>query len=85
MAPGAGSHGDCSPGRDWPWPDRWRREIRVGTGFAEVLIAPVGDGAGCPAPLPIEIEFAGKARVRIPADATPAGLASAVVKALSGR
>jgi len=32
----------------------------------------------------IEIEFAGKARLRIPAS-IPAGLAAAVVKALSGR
>src|SRR4029077_9133312 len=63
---------------------RWRREIRVGNGFAQVLIAPVGDGAGCPATPAIEIEFAGKARVRIPAS-TPTGLAGAVGKALSGR
>src|SRR5439155_13181707 len=46
---------------------RWRREIGVGNGFAQVLIAPVRDGAGCPAMPAIEIEFAGKARVRIPA------------------
>jgi transposase len=39
---------------------RWRREIGVGNGFAQVLIAPVGDGAGCPAAPAIEIEFAGK-------------------------
>jgi transposase len=55
---------------------RWRQEIGVGHGFAQVLIAPVGDGAGCPAPA-IEIEFAGKARVRIPAS-VPTGLAAAV-------
>ena len=58
--------------------------IRVGDGFAQVLIAPVGDGAGCPATPAIEIEFAGKARMRIPAS-IPTGLAAAVVKALSGR
>ena len=63
---------------------RWRREIGVGNGFAQVLIAPVRDGAGCPATPAIEIEFAGKARVRIPAS-IPTGLAAAVVKALSGR
>jgi transposase len=62
---------------------RWRQEIGVGHGFAQVLIAPVGDGAGCPAPA-IEIEFAGKARVRIPAS-IPTGLAAAVVKAQSGQ
>jgi len=69
------------------WPGqiyRWRREIRVGNGFAQVLIAPAGDGAGCPAAPAIEIEFAGKARARIPAS-IPTGLAAAVVKALSGR
>jgi transposase len=63
---------------------RWRREIRVSRGFAQVLIAPAGDGAGCPAAPAIEIEFAGKACVRIPAS-IPTGLAAAVVKALSGR
>src|SRR5271170_1518541 len=63
---------------------RWRRELGVGRGFAQVLIAPAGDDAGCPAAPVIEIEFAGKARMRIPAS-IPAGLAAAVVKALSGR
>ena len=63
---------------------RWRRELGVGHGFAQVLIAAVGDDAGCPAVPAIEIEFAGKARLRIPAS-IPAGLAVAVVKALSGR
>ena len=63
---------------------RWRREIRVSRGFAQVLIAPAGDGAGCAMAPAIEIEFAGKARVRIPAS-IPSGLAAAVVKALSGR
>ena len=71
---------EVSPGQIY----RWRREIGVGNGFAQVLIAPVGDGAGCPAMPAIEIEFAGKARLRIPAS-IPAGLAAAVVKALSGR
>jgi transposase len=63
---------------------RWRREVRVGSGFATVLIGPVGDGVGCPTAPVIEIEFAGKARLRIPAS-IPAGLAAAVVKALSER
>ncbi len=48
------------------------------------MIASVGDDARCPAVPAIEIEFAGKARMRIPAS-IPAGLAAAVVKALSGR
>jgi transposase len=63
---------------------RWRREIGVGNGFAQVLIAPLVDGARCPGTPAIEIEFAGKARLRIPAS-IPTGLAAAVVKALSGR
>ena len=63
---------------------RWRREIRVSRGFAQVLIAPAGDGAGCAIARAIEIESVGKARVRIPAS-IPSGLAAAVVKTLSGR
>jgi transposase len=63
---------------------RWRRQLGAGQGFAQVMIAPAGDGVGCSASPAIEIEFAGKARMRIPAS-TPAGLAAAVVKALSGR
>jgi transposase len=63
---------------------RWRRELGAGKGFAQVVLAPVGGDARCPAAPAIEIEFAGKARMRIPAS-IPAGLASAVVKALSGR
>ena len=85
LAPGAvvteiARRADICPGQIY----RWRREIGVGNGFAQVLVAPVGDGAGCPAAPAIEIEFAGKARVRIPAS-IPTGLAAAVVKALSGR
>ena len=85
LAPGAvvaeiARRAEICPGQIY----RWRREIRVGNGFAQALIAPVGDGAGCPATPAIEIEFAGKARVRIPAS-TPIGLAAPVVKALSGR
>jgi transposase len=63
---------------------RWRRELGVGKGFAQVVIAPVGDAAGCAAAPAIEIEFAGQARLRIPAS-IPAGLAAAVVKVLAGR
>jgi transposase len=63
---------------------RWRRQLGAGKGFAPVVIAPVGDDARFPAAPAIEIEFAGKARIRIPAS-IPAGLAAAVVKALSGR
>ena len=85
LAPGAvvteiARRAEICPGQIY----RWRQEIGVGHGFAQVLIAPGGDGAGCPAPPAIEIEFAGKARVRIPAS-IPTGLAAAVVKALSGR
>ena len=63
---------------------RWRRQIEAGQGFAQVVLAPVGDDTRCTAAPAIEIEFAGKARMRIPAS-IPAGLAAAVVKALSGR
>jgi transposase len=85
LAPGAvvteiARRAEICPGQIY----RWRQEIGVGHGFAQVLIAPVGDGAECPAAPAIEIEFAGKARVRIPAS-IPTGLAAAVVKALSGR
>ena len=85
LAPGAvvtaiARRAEICPGQIY----RWRREIGVGNGFAQVLIAPVGDGDGCPASPAIEIEFAEKARVRIPAS-IPAGLAAAVVKALSER
>jgi Transposase len=67
LAPGAvvteiARRADICPGQIY----RWRREIRVGSGFAQVLIAPVGDGVGCPAAPAIEIEFAGKARLRNP-------------------
>jgi transposase len=85
LAPGAvvteiARRAEICPGQIY----RWRREIGVGNGFAQILIAPVRDGAGCPATPVIEIEFAGKARARIPAS-IPTGLAAAVVKALSGR
>jgi transposase len=85
LAPGAvvteiARRAEICPGQIY----RWRQEIGVGHGFAQVLVAPVGDSAGCPAASAIEIEFAGKARVRIPAS-IPTGLAAAVVKALSGR
>jgi transposase len=85
LAPGAvvteiARRADICPGQIY----RWRREIGVGNGFAQVMIAPVGDGARCPAAPAIEIEFAEKARVRIPA-LIPTGLAAAVVKALLGR
>ena len=85
LAPGAvvteiARRAEIGPGQIY----RWRRELGVGHGFARVLIAPAGDDAGCPAAPAIEIEFAGKARLRIPAS-IPAGLAAAVVKALSGR
>ena len=85
LAPGAvvteiARRAEICPGQIY----RWRREIGAGNGFAQMLIAPARDGAGCPAMPAIDIEFAGKARVRIPAS-IPTGLAAAVVKALSGR
>src|SRR5690242_6309140 len=85
LAPGAvvtqiARRAEICPGQIY----RWRRGLGAGNGFAPVMIAPVGDGAGCPAPPALEFEFAGKARLRIPAS-IPTGLAAAVVKALSGR
>src|SRR3984893_6389493 len=59
---------------------RWRRDLRAaGNGFAQVLVAPAGDGVAVPPVPAIEIEFAGNARGRIPA------LAAAVVAALARR
>jgi len=65
---------------------RWRRDLRAAAnGFAQVLVAPAGDGIAAPPPVAaIEIEFAGNARVRIPASVSPA-LATAVVGALARR
>jgi transposase len=65
---------------------RWRRDLRAAAnGFAQVLVAPAGDGVTPPPPIPaIEIDLAGKARVRIPASVSPA-LAAAVVEALARR
>jgi transposase len=63
---------------------RWRRDLRAAAnGFAQVLVAPAGDGVTGPPPA-IEIELAGNARVRIPASVSPA-LAAAVVEALARR
>ena len=61
LAPGAvvseiARRAEIGPGQIY----RWRRELGVGNGFAQVLIAPVGDDAGCPAAPAIEIEFAGE-------------------------
>jgi hypothetical protein len=65
---------------------RWRRDLRAAAnGFAQVLVAPAGDGVTAPLAMPaIEIELAGNARVRIPASVSPA-LAAAVVEALARR
>jgi transposase len=64
---------------------RWRRGLRAAAnGFAQVLVAPAGDGVAVPPLLAIEIEFAGHARMRIPASVSPA-LAAAVVAALARR
>jgi transposase len=64
---------------------RWRRDLRgAANGFAQVLVAPAGDGVAVPPVPAIEIEFAGNARMRIPASVSPA-LAAAVVAALARR
>jgi transposase len=65
---------------------RWRRDLRAAAnGFAQVLVAPAGDGIAAPPLIPvIEIEFAGNTRVRLPASVSPA-LAAAVVEALARR
>jgi transposase len=64
---------------------RWQRDSRTAAnGFAQVLVAPAGDGVAIPPVLAIEIEFASNARVRIPASVSPA-LAAAVVEALARR
>ena len=65
---------------------RWRRDLRAAAnGFAQVLVAPAGDGIAAPPPIPaIEVEFAANTRVRIPASVSPA-LAAAVVEALARR
>ena len=65
---------------------RWRRDLRATVnGFAQVLVAPAGDGVVAATPMPaIEIEWVGNTRVRIPASVSPA-LAAAVVEALARR
>ena len=64
---------------------RWRRDLRAAAnGFAQVLVAPAGDGVGAPAVPAIDIELPGNARVRIPASVSPS-LAAAVVAALARR
>jgi transposase len=64
---------------------RWRRDLRAAAnGFAQVLVAPTGDGVAKPPVPAIEIEFADNAHIRIPASVSPA-LAAAVVEALARR
>ena len=64
---------------------RWRRDLRAtANSFAQVLVAPAGDGAAILPVAVIEIEFGGNAQVRIPASVSPA-LAAAVVEALVRR
>ena len=65
---------------------RWRRDLRAAAhGFAQVVIAPAGDGITAPPAMSaIEIEFSGGIRMRIPASGSPA-LAAAVVAALARR
>src|SRR5258708_37540181 len=80
LAPGAvvteiARRAEICPGQIY----RWRREGRGGNGFAQVVIAPVGGGAGCPSAPAIGIEVAGKARARIPAS-LPDGLAGGAVE-----
>jgi hypothetical protein len=59
-------------------------DLRAANGFAQVLVAPAGDGVAVPPVPTIEIEFTGNARMRIPASVSPA-LAAAVVAALARR
>ena len=91
FAPGAvvrevARRAEVSPGQIY----RWRQELRaVTSGFAQVLIASsAGPDQGTREPTcgepAVEVELAGKARVRIPGS-IPAGLASAVIKALARR
>jgi transposase len=64
---------------------RWRRDLRaMANGFAQVLVAPAGDGVAIPPVAVIEIEFASNVQVRIPALVSPT-LAAAVVEALARR
>jgi transposase len=64
---------------------RWRRDLRaMANGFAQVLVAPAGDGVAIPPVAVIEIEIAGDVQVRIPASVSPT-LAAAVVEALARR
>src|SRR5436853_3155787 len=50
---------------------RWRRDLRAAAnGFAQVLVAPAGDGVAAPAVRRIELPR--NARVRIPASVSPA-------------
>ena len=64
---------------------RWRRGLRTAAnGFAQVLVAPTGDGLALSPEPAIEIEFAGNARMRIAGSVSPA-LAAAVVEALARR
>jgi transposase len=52
---------------------RWRRDLRTAAnGFAQVLVAPAGDGVAVPPVPAIEIEFVGNARSKPPAS-TAAG------------
>src|ERR1700738_4143665 len=64
---------------------RWRRGLRVAAnGFAQVLVAPTGDGLALSPEPAIEIEFAGNASMRIPGSVSLA-LAAGVVGALARR
>jgi len=64
---------------------RWRRDLlAAANGFAQVLVAPVGERFEPAMPPVIEIDFGGSMRARIPAAAPPA-LAAAVVEALARR
>jgi transposase len=64
---------------------RWRRDLlAAANGFAQILIAPDGEGGGSVMPSVIEINFGGSVRARIPGS-TPPALAAAVVEALARR
>src|SRR5258708_38326809 len=59
---------------------RWRRDLRAAAnGFAQVLVAPAGDGVAVPAVAASGGEFVGRASVRIPASRAPALSAAGAV------
>jgi transposase len=71
---------DVVPGQIY----RWRRDLRIAAGFAEVVVAPGPDERMVAQPPALEIELGRDIRVRIAATASK-DLASAIIKALVAR